>query len=94
MSQMLADLGGGANGHEPAAQLPYDCPPWLPDMLWLLAQDPDEPMWLKIEALKLLALIFRWYEQDEDDFPIAEELLERLHQRRAYELAFALDVAE
>jgi DNA invertase Pin-like site-specific DNA recombinase len=59
MSQMLADLGGGVNDHEPVAELPYDCPPWLLHELWAIANDANEPTRVKIEALKLLALIAR-----------------------------------
>jgi hypothetical protein len=79
MSQMLADLGGGVNDHEPVAELPYDCPPWLLHELWAIANDANEPTRVKIEALKLLAMIYHWYEPDEDDFPISSELVDRVH---------------
>jgi hypothetical protein len=100
MSEMLHPLGsvnGYANGHgkleaEQPVPLPCACPPWLPELLWAIIEDDTEQTMTRIEAGKLLALLNRWYEPGVDDFPIANELIARINQRRAeYEVAFALE---
>jgi hypothetical protein len=92
MSEMLGL--GGLNGHshggskpgsEPETTLPeYDCPPWLPDVLWAIVNDPSEAPALKLDAMRLLVVLKGWLIPTEpDDVEFSDELIRCARNRQA-----------